>query len=126
MSIWAIAAMAIAGGAGASARLVLDGVIKTRFRVPYPLGTTLINISGSFLLGLLTGLTLTHAVPIEWRVILGVGFLGGYTTFSTASFETVRLAQDGRYVAAVLNAFGMLAGALVMAGLGLWLGVATR
>lgn len=114
--------VALAGGLGATCRLVLDGILKARVRVAYPLGTTVINITGSFLLGLVTGLAVTHLLPPEWRAIIGVGFIGGYTTFSTASFETVRLAQEGRYTAAVSNGFGMLAGALVAAGLGLWLG----
>jgi len=119
---WVVLALSAAGGAGAALRFVVDGVVKARIRIAYPLGTTLINITGSFLLGLVTGLALSHVLPAEWRLILGTGFLGGYTTFSTASFETVRLAQDGRYVASAINGFGMLAGALLAAGLGLWLG----
>ena len=114
--------VAVAGGLGASCRLIVDGILKARVHVAYPLGTTVINITGSFLLGLVTGLAVTHLLPPEWRAIIGVGFIGGYTTFSTASFETVRLAQEGRYGAAVSNGFGMLAGALLAAGLGLWLG----
>lgn len=114
--------VALAGGLGATCRLVLDGILKARMRVAYPLGTTVINLTGSFLLGLVTGLAVAHLLPPEWRAIIGVGFIGGYTTFSTASFETVRLAQEGRYAAAVSNGFGMLAGALVTAGIGLWLG----
>lgn len=114
--------VAVAGGLGASCRLIVDGILKARVRVAYPLGTTVINITGSFLLGLVTGLAVTHVLPPEWRAIIGVGFIGGYTTFSTASFETVRLAQEGRYAAAVSNGFGMLAGALLAAGVGLWVG----
>lgn len=122
MIAWVILALCAAGGAGAALRMVVDGLIKARIRIAYPLGTTVINVTGSFLLGLVTGLALTHFLPVEWRLILGTGFLGGYTTFSTASFETVRLAQDGRYVASAINGFGMLAGALLAAGAGLWLG----
>jgi CrcB protein len=81
-----------------------------------------INVTGSFLLGLVTGLVLAHGLPAEWRAILGTGFLGGYTTFSTASYETVRLAQQRRYRAALFNGVGMLVLALAAAGLGLWLG----
>ncbi|HWU48184.1 MAG TPA: fluoride efflux transporter CrcB [Humibacter sp.] len=122
MIAWVILALCAAGGAGATLRMVVDGLVKARIRIAYPLGTTVINVTGSFLLGLVTGLALTHFLPVEWRLILGTGFLGGYTTFSTASFETVRLAQDGRYVASAINGFGMLAGALLAAGAGLWLG----
>jgi fluoride exporter len=117
-----VLAVAVAGGLGAVARLVLDGVTRSLVRVGFPLGTTVINVTGSFLLGLVTGLALANGLPVEWRVILGTGFLGGYTTFSTASYETVRLAQQRRYRAALFNGVGMLVLALGAAGLGLWLG----
>lgn len=117
-----VLAVAVAGGLGAVARLVLDGVTRSLVRVNFPLGTTVINVTGSFLLGLVTGLALANGLPAEWRAVLGTGFLGGYTTFSTASYETVRLAQQRRYRAAAFNAFGMMLLALAAAGLGLWLG----
>ena len=68
------------------------------------------------------GLATSALLAPEWRAVIGVGLLGGYTTFSTASFETVRLTQEGRYRAAAVNSVGMLAGALLAAGLGLWIG----
>ncbi|KRC46741.1 chromosome condensation protein CrcB [Leifsonia sp. Root227] len=114
--------VAVAGGLGAVARLVLDGVLRSRIVVSFPLGTTVINVTGSFLLGLVTGLAIANGLPAEWRAVIGTGFLGGYTTFSTASYETVRLAQQRRYRAAAFNAFGMMLLALAAAGLGLWLG----
>lgn len=114
--------VSVAGGLGAVARLVLDGAIRGRVRMAYPLGTTFINISGSFLLGLIAGLAITSALPEQWHLVLGTGFLGGYTTFSTASFETVRLLQDGRYRAAAVNGLGMLVVSVAAASLGLWLG----
>lgn len=117
-----VVAVGLAGGVGAVARLVLDGVLRARVRVAFPLGTTVINVTGSFLLGLVTGLALAHGLPPEWRAVLGTGFLGGYTTFSTASYETVRLSQQRRYRAALFNGVGMLVLALAAAGLGLWLG----
>lgn len=122
MTVLLVVAVGLAGGVGAVARLVLDGVLRARVRVAFPLGTTVINVTGSFLLGLVTGLALAHGLPPEWRAVLGTGFLGGYTTFSTASYETVRLAQQRRYRAAFVNGVGMLALALAAAGLGLWLG----
>lgn len=117
-----IVALSLAGGAGATARLFLDGLIRTRVKSTFPIGTTLINVTGSLLLGFVTALALTHSLPTEWRLIIGTGFLGGYTTFSTASFETVRLAQQGRYGAALANGIGMFVIALLAAGFGLWLG----
>jgi fluoride exporter len=122
VSILVVLALSAAGGVGAVARLMFDGFIRARVKITYPLGTTVVNITGSFLLGLVTGLAITHLMSAEWRLIVGTGFLGGYTTFSTASFETVRLAQGGRFVASAINGFGMLIGALLAAGLGLWLG----
>ncbi|MGN6762048.1 MAG: fluoride efflux transporter CrcB [Leifsonia sp.] len=122
MTVLLVLAVAAAGGVGAVARLVLDGFLRARVRIAYPLGTTVINVTGSFLLGLVTGLALAHGLPAEWRAVLGTGFLGGYTTFSTASYETVRLAQQRRYRAAFVNGVGMLVLALAAAGLGLWLG----
>jgi len=117
--VWLALAVALAGGVGAACRMMLDGVIKERVRVPYPLGTTVINVTGSLVLGFVTAL----AGPLgPWAVVLGTGLLGGYTTFSTASYETVRLAQEGRWRAAVANGFGMLVVALLAAALGLWLG----
>jgi CrcB protein len=114
--------LAVAGGIGAAARLVLDGLVRSRIQTAFPAGTALINVSGSLLLGFLTGLTLAHALPEEWHLILGTGFLGGYTTFSTASYETVRLLQARRYRAGVANGLGTLLGAVLAAALGLWLG----
>jgi len=120
--LWVVVALSLAGGVGAACRFVLDGIVRSRVRLAYPVGTMLINVTGSLLLGFVTGLALAHALPQEWRLILGTGFLGGYTTFSTASFETVRLAQERRWRAAAVNAFGMMIAALLAAGLGLWLG----
>lgn len=122
MSPLALVLLALAGGLGAVVRFVLDGWAKARFGGERPWGTIGINLTGSFLLGLLTGLGLYHGVPEAWRAVLGTGFLGGYTTFSTASFETVRLAQERRWTMALVNGLGMLVAAVVLAGLGLWLG----
>jgi CrcB protein len=122
MSVLVVVALSFAGGLGAVARLVFDGLLRSRIKIAYPLGTTVINVTGSLLLGLVTGLALTHALPAEWRLICGTGFLGGYTTFSTASYETVRLAQAGRIAAAFANGIGMFVVALLAGGAGLWLG----
>ncbi|GGF24860.1 fluoride efflux transporter CrcB [Subtercola lobariae] len=115
-------AVALAGGVGAVVRFVVDGLIRDHVRASYPVGTTVINVTGSFLLGLITALAVGAALSDDWRLIIGTGFLGGYTTFSTASFETVRLTQTGRYAAALANGLGMLVASVAAAALGYYLG----
>ncbi|MGK9149070.1 fluoride efflux transporter CrcB [Plantibacter flavus] len=115
-------AIAGAGGLGAAARFVLDGVVRSRLGGAYPWGTTIINVSGSLLLGFVTALALGGLVDESWRLVLGGGFLGGYTTFSTASIETVRLLHDGRTRAGLANALGMLVASVLAAILGYGLG----
>ncbi|KQM29612.1 chromosome condensation protein CrcB [Frigoribacterium sp. Leaf8] len=122
MSPLIVVAVAVAGGVGAATRFVVDGLVKDRLGSAYPWGTTVINVSGSFALGLLTGLALQAVVAPEWKAVLGTGLLGGYTTFSTASVETVRLLAAGRRGAAVANGLGMLVACVGAASLGLWLG----
>ncbi len=114
--------LSLAGGVGAALRLLVDGLVRSRIKLTYPLGTTVINVSGSFLLGVITALTLSRVLPEGWHLVLGAGLMGGYTTFSTASFETVRLIQEHRYGAALANSLGMLIGAIGAAILGLWIG----
>lgn len=115
--------VAVAGGLGAVLRFVVDGLVSRRNRLRVPLGTAVVNVTGSFVLGLLTGWALTHDVDRQLTLIVGTGLLGGYTTFSTASVEAVRLAGLSRSgLLAVAHAVGMLALSLASAGLGLWLG----
>ena len=114
--------VALAGGLGAVARFVVDGLVRTRASAAFPVGTVIVNVSGSFTLGLVSGLVLAHAAPDGLRLVVGTGFLGGYTTFSTASFETVRLVEQRRVDLALLNAAGTLLGTVCVAAAGLWLG----
>jgi CrcB protein len=116
------AGICVAGGAGASLRFAADGLIKGRFSPPFPAATTVINATGSLILGVLTGAAANAGLPHTWLLIAGGGLMGGYTTFSTASFETFRLAQEGRYIVAAGNGLGMLILAIAAAGLGLWIG----
>lgn len=115
-------ALSLAGGVGAVLRLVLDGAIKARTRTAFPLGTLLINVSGSFVLGVVTQLALGGILDDAWRLVIGTGLCGGFTTFSTASFEAVRLVQQRRYVLASVNAVGMLVAAVGAGLLGILLG----
>lgn len=94
----------LAGASGAVARFVVDSSIKRRWTSPFPLATVTINVTGSLLLGILAGLVLFAGEPAAWQTVIGTGFCGGYTTFSTASFETVRLVQQNRPGLALLNA----------------------
>lgn len=117
-------AVAVAGGVGAAARLVLDGAIRTITTDRLPVGTMVINVTGSLALGVIAGLALGSAVTDEWMLILGTGFLGGYTTFSTASLETVRLAQARRFGASAVVGLGTVVTATGFAALGILLGTA--
>lgn len=111
-------AVSVAGGVGAACRFMLDGVIRAAVSTRLPVATMAINISGSFVLGLLVGL----AVPTPALLVVGTGFLGGYTTFSTASFETVRLLQEREWTRALITGFGVLVAATAAASSGLYLG----
>lgn len=118
MVIW----VAVAGGFGAVSRFLLDGALRAGLAGRFPVGTMVINLSGSLLLGLVTGGTLGELLPERWQLIVGTGFLGGYTTFSAASLETVRLLRERRLVAALINGLGMLVASVALAGVGLWVG----
>jgi CrcB protein len=92
--------IALAGAIGAVARFLLDGRIQEGTSSDHPVGTLVINVSGSLLLGFLTGLTLYHAFPGTPKTVLGTGFCGGYTTFSTYAYETVQLTERRNYAGA--------------------------
>ncbi|HEU5001707.1 MAG TPA: fluoride efflux transporter CrcB [Actinomycetota bacterium] len=111
--------LAGAGAAGAVARYLVDVAVNRRTRGDFPWGTLLINVSGSLILGILTGLALYHGFPATPKVILGTGFCGGYTTFSTFTFETVRLLEEGEVKAAAGNVAGTLLAGAGAAALGL-------
>jgi CrcB protein len=97
----------------------LDGVIRRRIGARFPWSTLIVNASGSLLLGMVTGLILFRHDPSDVKLIIGTGFCGGYTTFSAASFESVRLLQEKLYRAAIGNAVGTLVICMGTAALGL-------
>jgi CrcB protein len=113
------AAFVIAGAVGAPLRYAVDGYVGARARGAFPWGTFLVNVSGSFALGVLTGLALYHAFPKTPKVILGTGFCGAYTTFSTFSFETFRLVEDGDAWEALRNVGGTIVVCAGAAALGI-------
>lgn len=114
--------LAVAGGIGAAIRLSLNGFVHRRVSPNYPVAMSIINITGSFVLGLITGLTAGHLLSELWSTLLGVGLVGGYTAFSTTSFQTLRLLQERKIWLAIANSFGMITVAVIVAGLGMWLG----
>lgn len=117
--------LALAGGLGAVTRFVVDTFLARRNPFRTPLGTLVVNLTGSFLLGLLTSGFLTgsaHSTGATIRLVVGTGFCGGYTTFSTASVEAARLwSAEGRSVGA-RYAGVTLVGSVVTAAAGLGLG----
>lgn len=105
--------LALAGAAalGAATRYTADVLISSRFGARLPWGTLLVNLIGCVLLGLLTGAGLHHGLGAGPRRILGTGFCGALTTFSTFSVETLQLAGNGRYGYLTLSVGGGLLGA---------------
>jgi CrcB protein len=119
MSLIDILWVGLAGSVGAGARFMVDATIRARFANRVPVGTIAINVSGSLLLGILTGLVVFDHVTPTVTLVAGTGFCGGFTTFSTASFETVRLLQEGHLRAAGVNVGVTVAGTLSAAAAGM-------
>ena len=109
----------LGGGIGAVLRFTIDGLITSRIASSYAWGTFVINATGSFLLGLLTGLSDSSVLSVDWLAVLGGGVMGGYTTFGTAM---VHLVEDRAYGRAVFSALGMIVVTVLLALLGLVLG----
>jgi CrcB protein len=115
--------IAIAGAVGALARYGLEGAVSRRAPTSFPWGTFVVNVSGAFVLGLLYTVLTEHLAIQSWlRSSVTIGFLGAYTTFSTLSYETFRLVEDGAVGLAVANAIGSLAAGLVAVYAGVVIG----
>jgi len=108
-----------AAGIGAPARYLLDGWVQDHAAGAFPWGTFVVNVSGCLVLGVLTGLGLYHGLGAGARTVLGTGGMGAYTTFSTLTFETVRLAEEGALDEALRNAAASLLVGLAAASVGL-------
>lgn len=114
-----VASLFLTGALGAVARYGLDGFVQSRTRGVFPWGTFVVNVSGSLLLGILAGWSLYHGLGNFPKVVLGMGFCGSFTTFSTFSYETIRLVEEGSVLQAGLNALGSVAAGLAAAALGI-------
>jgi len=115
-NFWAVAIGAAAGGVS---RYYLSAAIHGRVGAAFPWGTLVVNLTGSLLLGFLMRYTLaTPSVSAEMRLLLTTGFCGGYTTFSTFSYETAMLMEDGQYERAATYAVASVIVALVATACG--------
>ena len=110
-------AIALAGSAGAILRYVLSTQIS-RLNFRFPLGTFIINITGSMFLGWFLTFVTRHNLSDTTRLAIGVGFVGAYTTFSTYMFESNRLLEEGAGYLAILNLVGSLVAGLLAVRLG--------
>jgi CrcB protein len=114
----------LGGMAGAPARYLADRAVQARHDSVFPWGTFAVNMAGSLVLGFLLGAQRHLGLPASAVLLLGTGFCGGLTTFSTFGYETVRLVEDGAIGEAGLNVLGSLVVAVLVAWLGFRLAVA--
>ncbi|CAA9441706.1 MAG: Fluoride ion transporter CrcB [uncultured Rubrobacteraceae bacterium] len=114
--------VALGGAIGSAARHLVGVFVANRFGPDFPWGTFIVNVSGSFLIGVILSLVGGGQLPAGARLFLAVGVMGGYTTFSTYSNETLQLIQGGEFAAATFNALGQVVAGLVGVYLGVVLG----
>jgi len=114
--------VALGGAIGSAARYLVGAFVANRFGPDFPWGTFIVNVSGSFLIGVILSLVGGGQLPAGARLFLAIGVMGGYTTFSTYSNETLQLIQGGEFGAATFNALGQVVAGLVGVYLGVVLG----
>ena len=110
--------VAFGGGIGSLARYLAGTAVSTRFASAYPLGTMIVNLTGSFLIGLLMTLLSERLPHPYWRLLLVVGFLGGYTTFSSFEWETFSAVRGGGLWIGLVN----VVGSVTLGYAAVWLG----
>jgi CrcB protein len=112
--------VALGGALGAMARFALGSFVGNRMGSQWPYGTFIINVSGSFAIGVIMTILAEHThLSRNWLYLVPIGFIGGYTTFSTFEFETLRLIQDGQVIYAAMNVIVSVFAGFAM----VWLGV---
>jgi len=116
-----VALVGLGAAIGAVLRYVVDQLVQSTNELVFPLGTLTINVTGSFALGVLTGLALHHGLHSNVVAVLGAGLLGGYTTFSTWGWESVALVGDRALLEGFTNVASSLALGALAAGAGLGL-----
>jgi CrcB protein len=112
-------AISIGAVLGANARYLLGGWLSGLLGSGFPYATFIINVTGSLAIGLVLGLAADRIMPWWWRPGAAIGFLGSYTTFSTFSYETLNLIQDGSYLPALANIGGSVVAGLAGVAVGL-------
>jgi CrcB protein len=118
--------VALGGAIGSAARYLVGGWFAARFGAAFPYGTFVVNVTGSFIVGLFLAYAQERvSLSPYWRLFFAVGFVGGYTTFSTYEYESVRLLQDGEMLLAAIYLIGSVVtgGVAAIAGiaLGSWI-----
>lgn len=113
--------LSIFGGLGATSRFVCDGIISAKLGKKFPFATLIINVVGALILGYVTARSLKYQLPLDTKLIIGTGFCGGFTTFSTACFEAIRLLEEKRFGAFWLQVGSNLVLSILAAGLGMLL-----
>ena len=104
------------GSAGTLARYALQGLVQYRTETSFPTGTLAVNLLGCFLLGGIGQFALERlVVPPDWRVAITIGFFGAFTTFSSFSWETVHMLEDGEWTLAILYVSLSVIGGLLLA-----------
>jgi fluoride exporter len=113
------AVVALAGSVGAIVRYVADRAVQEGTSGVVPLGTMTVNVLGSFVMGVVTGVLVFHGIGASAVAVVGTGLCGGLTTFSAFTWESLRLLEERQHAAAALSALGGLATSLAAAALGL-------
>ncbi|MDR0557455.1 MAG: fluoride efflux transporter CrcB [Treponema sp.] len=112
----------IGGGIGALSRYVSSQFINSALHIKFPIGVLFVNCIGALLIGFLTTIFDLFSMNVKWRLFLTTGFLGGYTTFSTYSLETVQYFINGNIKHALVNIALNNIICILLVLLGMWLG----